>query len=87
MSTIEHLESILNTLGSSASTKNEYGVTNIGTSNDVSSMVFKPLNNTKSDTIELLKVIDTNINELFLDPKADNWRENLLFSSISDIES
>jgi len=58
------LESILNTLGSSASTKNEYGVTNIGTSNDVSSMVFKPLNNTKSDTIELLKVIDTNINEL-----------------------
>jgi hypothetical protein len=58
------LESILNTLGSSASTKNEYGVTIMNTSNNASSMVFKPLNTTKSDTIELLKVIDTNINEL-----------------------
>lgn len=58
------LEEILKVSGSSAITKNEYGVTVIDSTNVASSFLFKPLVKTKIDNNELIKAIDTNIKEL-----------------------
>jgi len=58
------LESILSVSGSSAIAKNEYNVTVVDNTNIASSLVFKPLNKTKLDDVELVKAIDTEVKEL-----------------------
>ena len=58
------LESILSVSGSSAIAKNEYNVTVVDNTNIASSLVFKSLNKTKLDDIELVKAIDTEVKEL-----------------------
>jgi len=58
------LESILKISGSSAVTKNEYGVTIVDAENAASSLIFKNLSKPKYDNVELAKAIDINVIEL-----------------------
>jgi hypothetical protein len=58
------LESILRVSGSSAVTKNEYGITIVDAENAASSLIFKNLSKPKYDDVELAKAIDINVIEL-----------------------
>ena len=58
------LEAILSISGSAAISKNEYGITVVDDKNVASSLVFKELNKTKYDEIELIKAIDVQVKEL-----------------------
>jgi predicted nucleic acid-binding Zn-ribbon protein len=58
------LESILRVSGSSAVTKNEYGITIVDAENAASSLIFKNLSKPKYDEVELVKAIDTSVIEL-----------------------
>jgi hypothetical protein len=58
------LEEILKVSGSSAITKNEYGVTIVNDNDSASSLIFKSLNKDKYDNVELQKAIDTVVKEL-----------------------
>ena len=58
------LESILKISGSSAVTKNEYGITIVDAENAASSLIFKNLSKPKYDNVELAKAIDINVIEL-----------------------
>jgi len=60
----ETIESILMVSGSSAITKNEYGVTIVENLNPASSLVFKNLSKPKYDEAELIKAIDVEVIEL-----------------------
>jgi chaperonin cofactor prefoldin len=60
----ETIESILMVSGSSAITKNEYGVTIVENLNPASSLVFKNLSKPKYDEVELIKAIDVDVTEL-----------------------
>ena len=60
----ETIESILMVSGSSAITKNEYGVTVVESLNPASSLVFKNLSKPKYDETELIKAIDVEVIEL-----------------------
>ncbi len=60
----ETIESILMVSGSSAITKNEYGVTVVESLNAASSLVFKNLSKPKYDEAELIKAIDVEVIEL-----------------------
>jgi len=60
----ETIESILMVSGSSAITKNEYGVTIVENLNPASSLVFKNLSKPKYDEVELIKAIDVDVKEL-----------------------
>ena len=60
----ETIESILMVSGSSAITKNEYGVTFVENLNPASSLVFKNLSKPKYDEVELIKAIDVAVIEL-----------------------
>jgi hypothetical protein len=60
----ETIESILMVSGSSAITKNEYGVTVVENLNPASSLVFKNLSKPKYDEVELIKAIDVDVKEL-----------------------
>lgn len=60
----EDLESILKISGSSAITKNDYGVTLIDEQNVASSLLFKSLTKTKQDDVELVKAVDVEVKEL-----------------------
>jgi len=58
------LEDILMISGSSAITKNQYGVTVVDPNDAASSLIFKPLVKSKLDNVELVKAIDTEVKEL-----------------------
>lgn len=58
------LENILKVSGSTAVTKNEFGVTVVEESNPASSLIFKNLTKPKYDEVELLKAIDVEVIEL-----------------------
>jgi hypothetical protein len=58
------LESILSISGSSAITKNEYGITIVDNVNPASSLIFKNLSKPKYDNVELVKAIDVTVTEL-----------------------
>jgi len=58
------LEEILKVSGSSAITKNEYGVTIVDENDSASSLIFKSLNKDKYDNTELQKAIDVVVKEL-----------------------
>jgi len=58
------LESILSVSGSSAIQKNEYNVTVVDDTNVASSLLFKSLNKTKLDDVELVKAVDVVVKEL-----------------------
>jgi len=60
----EDLESILKLSGSSAISKNDYGVNIIDANNVASSLLFKPLTKPKQDDVELIKAIDVTVTEL-----------------------
>jgi hypothetical protein len=60
----DDLESILSISGSSAISKNNYGVTIVDTENVASSLLFKPLTKTKQDDSELVKAVDVEVKEL-----------------------
>ena len=60
----ETIETILMVSGSSAITKNEYGVTIVENLNPASSLVFKNLSKPKYDEVELIKAIDVDVKEL-----------------------
>jgi hypothetical protein len=60
----DDLESILSISGSSAISKNNYGVTIVDAENVASSLLFKPLTKTKQDDAELVKAIDVEVKEL-----------------------
>jgi prefoldin subunit 5 len=60
----DDLESILSISGSSAISKNNYGVTIVDTENVASSLLFKPLTKTKQDDAELVKAVDVEVKEL-----------------------
>ena len=60
----EDLESILSISGSSAISKNNYGVTIVDAENVASSLLFKPLTKTKQDDAELVKAVDVEVKEL-----------------------
>jgi DNA repair exonuclease SbcCD ATPase subunit len=60
----ETIESILMVSGSTAITKNEYGVTIVENLNPASSLVFKNLSKPKYDEVELIKAIDVDVKEL-----------------------
>ena len=60
----EDLESILSISGSSAISKNNYGVTIVDAENVASSLLFKPLTKTKQDDDELVKAVDVEVKEL-----------------------
>lgn len=60
----EDLESILSISGSSAISKNNYGVTIVDSENVASSLLFKPLTKTKQDDAELVKAVDVEVKEL-----------------------
>jgi predicted nucleic acid-binding Zn-ribbon protein len=60
----EDLESILSMSGSSAISKNDYGVTIVDSKNIASSLLFKPLTKTKQDDVELVKAVDVEVKEL-----------------------
>lgn len=67
----KRIESILMISGSSAITKNEYGV-NIVNENAASSLVFKGLTKDKYDTEELIKAVDVTVIELLPNIPATN---------------
>jgi hypothetical protein len=58
------LENILKVSGSSATTKNEFGVTVVEETNPASSLLFKNLSKPKYDEIELVKAVDVEVVEL-----------------------
>jgi predicted nucleic acid-binding Zn-ribbon protein len=58
------LESILSISGSSAISKNDYGVTIVDAENVASSLLFKPLTKVKHDDVELVKAVDVEVKEL-----------------------
>ena len=58
------LENILKVSGSSAITKNEFGVTVVEETNPASSLIFKILSKPKYDETELVKAIDVEVVEL-----------------------
>jgi predicted nucleic acid-binding Zn-ribbon protein len=58
------LESVLRVSGSSAVSKNEYGVTVVDEKNVASSLLFKSLTAPKYDEEEILKAIDVEVKEL-----------------------
>jgi uncharacterized protein YaaW (UPF0174 family) len=58
------LESILSISGSSAISKNNYGVTIVDEQNIASSLLFKPLTKVKQDDAELVKAVDVVVKEL-----------------------
>jgi hypothetical protein len=58
------LENILKVSGSSATTKNEFGVTVVEETNPASSLLFKNLSKPKYDEIELVKAVDIEVVEL-----------------------
>ena len=58
------LESILSVSGSSAISKNNYGVTIVDEQNVASSLLFKPLTKVKQDDVELVKAVDVVVKEL-----------------------
>ena len=58
------LNTILNTVGSAAITKNEYNITVVDDSNIASSLIFKNLSKPKYDEVELIKAIDVDVKEL-----------------------
>jgi hypothetical protein len=60
----EDLESILSISGSSAISKNNYGVTIVDEQNIASSLIFKPLTKVKQDDVELVKAVDVVVKEL-----------------------
>lgn len=60
----EDLESILSISGSSAISKNNYGVTIVDAENVASSLLFKALTKTKQDDDELVKAVDVEVKEL-----------------------
>jgi len=58
------LESILSISGSSAISKNNYGVTIVDEQNIASSLIFKSLTKVKQDDVELVKAVDVVVKEL-----------------------
>jgi hypothetical protein len=60
----EDLESILKLSGSSAISKNDYGVNIVDANNVASSLLFKSLTKPKQDDVELIKAIDVVVTEL-----------------------
>jgi predicted nucleic acid-binding Zn-ribbon protein len=60
----EDLESILSISGSSAISKNDYGVNIVDVNNVASSLLFKQLTKPKQDDVELIKAIDVIVTEL-----------------------
>lgn len=58
------IENILMVSGSTAITKNEFGVTVVDNKNPASSLIFKNLNKPKYDEKELIKAIDVDVIEL-----------------------
>jgi hypothetical protein len=60
----EDLESILSISGSSAISKNDYGVNIVDANNVASSLLFKSLTKPKQDDVELIKAIDVVVTEL-----------------------
>lgn len=58
------LESILSISGSSAISKNNYGVTIVDEQNIASSLIFKNLTKVKQDDVELVKAVDVVVKEL-----------------------
>jgi hypothetical protein len=60
----EDLESILSISGSSAISKNNYGITIVDAENVASSLLFKSLTKTKQDDVELVKAVDVEVKEL-----------------------
>lgn len=60
----EDLESILKVSGSSAISKNDYGVTIVDEQNVATSLLFKPLTKIKHDDVELVKAVDVVVKEL-----------------------
>ncbi len=60
----EDLESILSISGSSAISKNNYGITIVDAENVASSLLFKSLTKTKQDDAELVKAVDVEVKEL-----------------------
>jgi predicted nucleic acid-binding Zn-ribbon protein len=60
----EDLESILSISGSSAISKNDYGVNIVDANNVASSLLFKSLTKPKQDDVELIKAIDVEVIEL-----------------------
>ncbi len=76
------LESILKVSGSSAISKNEYGVNVVNDNNAASSLIFKPLVKSKLDDVELLKAIDTEVKEL--KPNIPEINRNLVPKPLYD---
>jgi hypothetical protein len=66
------LESILKLSGSSAISKNDYGVNIVDANNVASSLLFKPLTKPKQDDVELIKAIDVGVKELKPDIPTPN---------------
>jgi len=66
------LEHILSVSGSSAITKNEYGINVVTNDNAASSLIFKNLSKPKYDEVELLKAINVEVKELKPDIPVPN---------------
>ena len=58
------LEDILRVSGSTAISKDQYGITTVSENNVATSLVFKSLNKPKIDVNELIKAIDVEVSEL-----------------------
>lgn len=78
------LESILSISGSSAITKNEYGITVVEDTNVASSLLFKPLTKMKMDEEELIKAIDVDVKELM--PNIPKPKKDLVPKPLYDEE-
>lgn len=78
----EELEDILMRSGSTASKKNEYGITVIDDNNAASSLVFKSINRPKLDKGEIEKAIDIEISEL--KPNIPTKRKDLVPKPLYD---
>jgi len=76
------LENILKVSGSSAISKNEYGVTIVNESDVASSLLFKPLVKSKMDDVELMKAIDVEVKEL--KPNIPEINRNLVPKPLYD---
>jgi len=70
------LENILKVSGSSAISKNDYGVTIVNENDVASSLLFKPLVKSKIDNVELMKAVDVEVKEL--KPNSPEINRNLV---------
>jgi predicted nucleic acid-binding Zn-ribbon protein len=76
------LENILKVSGSSAISKNEYGVTLVNENDVASSLLFKPLVKSKIDNVELMKAVDVEVKEL--KPNIPEINRNLVPKPLYD---